>query len=84
MFSVHSTKTGEELEVLRSLWSKSIISGDDWTFQSDAETGVYDIREAVIPFAKKYDLNIVTDNATWILEDNSPKTFMSRFLGRRG
>jgi hypothetical protein len=83
MFFLDSTKTGDELEAFRSLWPKAIISGDDWTWQSNAESGIYDIREAVIPFAKKYNLNVVTDAATWLLENSTPKSFMSRFLGRR-
>lgn len=68
MFFLDSTKTGDELEVFRSLWPEAIISGDDWTWQSNAASSIYDIREAVVPFAKKYNLNIVAEDATWLLE----------------
>jgi hypothetical protein len=79
LFFLDSTKTGEELEVFRELWPDAIIAADDRTHQEKPGSGIYEIREAVIPFAKKYGLTVIDKDATWFLKDPrlQPKSFVA-------
>jgi hypothetical protein len=72
MIYLDAMKTGDELELVRSMWPRTIITGDDWTWKSDDTSEKYDIREVVIPFAKKHGLRVLDDRATWVLAEGDP------------
>ena len=66
-----SDKVGTELEVFRSLWPDALICGDDWTHEENEGSGIFEIRNAVIPFAEKHRLKIIQKDATWILTSSN-------------
>lgn len=64
---IDSDKKMDELEVCHQLFPDCIISGDDWTWHK--EEG-YPIRKPIEEFAQKYDYEVISSRATWLLKKN--------------
>jgi predicted O-methyltransferase YrrM len=59
-------KSGAELPLISELWPQCIISGDDWTWQS--QQGVNPLHAAVRRHGESHDMSLVVKDAVWVLE----------------
>lgn len=62
---IDSDKKMDELEVCHKLFPNCIISGDDWTWHK--EEG-FPIRKPIQIFADKYNYEVISCRATWLLK----------------